>query len=128
MSETPTRESGAPPLASRSQRSRRQFAAAAEHAAPRSASDGYVVALEGRVDPEAIRILEHRVASAIAQGHNRLVLDLSAVTLLVLPALSPFCHLLRDATRDGVTLTMIGGHPHARRTVELCAIDGVELR
>jgi anti-anti-sigma regulatory factor len=93
-----------------------------------SASARHVVALEGRVDPEAIRILEHRVASAIAQGHNRLVVDLSAVTLLVLPALSPFCHLLRDASRDGVTLTMIGGHRHVRRTVELCAIEGVELR
>ena len=88
----------------------------------------YVVALEGRVDPEAIGILERRVASAIARGHNRLVVDLSAVTLLVLPALRPFCQVLRNAARGGVTLTVIGGHRHVRRTVELCAIDGVELR
>ena len=86
------------------------------------------MALEGRVEPEAIRILERRVTSAIAQGHHRLVVDLSAVTLLVLPALTPFCHLLRDTARNGVTLTMVGGHRHVRRTVELCAIDGVELR
>ena len=88
----------------------------------------YVLAIAGHVDPETIRDLERIVASAIAEGHRRFVLDLRAVTLLVLPALSPFCRLMRDAARDGATLTMVGGHRHVRRTVEVCAIDGVELR
>ena len=103
-----------------------RVAPAAATATPSEAR--YVVALEGHVDPEAIRDLQRRVATAIARGHNRLVIDLSAVTLLVLPALSPFCRLLRDGARDGVRFTMVGGHRHVRRTVELCAIDGVELR
>jgi anti-anti-sigma regulatory factor len=90
--------------------------------------DTRVIALEGRVDPEEICMLERRIAGALADGHRRIVVDLTAVTLLVLPALSPFCRVLRHATRDGATVAIVGGHPHVRRTIELRAIWGVELR
>jgi anti-anti-sigma regulatory factor len=87
----------------------------------------HVIALEGRVDPAAIDALDRRIAGAVADGHERIVVDLSAISLLVLPALGPFCDALRHATRDGATVTVVGGHPHIRRTLELRAIHGVRL-
>jgi len=87
-----------------------------------------VIALEGRVDSDGICMLERRIAGALADGHRRIVVDLRAVTLLVLPALSPFCRVLRHATHDGAMIAIVGGHPHIRRTLELRAIRGLELR
>jgi anti-anti-sigma regulatory factor len=47
---------------------------------------------------------------------------------LTTPNLSRFCRTLREASRSGVALVLVGGPPHVRRVVELCAIDGVELQ
>lgn len=86
------------------------------------------IALEGHVDGEKVEALERRLADVVSRGQTRIVLDLSAVTLLNVPTLSSFCRVLRQAGRAGATLAVAGGPPHARRTIAVCAIDGVELQ
>ena len=86
------------------------------------------IALEGQVDDKTVELLRQRLAAALARGHARIVLDLSAVTLLNVPTLSSFCRVLRQAGRSGATVAVAGGPPHARRTIAVCAFDGVELQ
>ena len=102
------------------------------HPSPRSvahtADDASLIALEGQVDDQTVEALQQRIAALLAGGHARIVVDLSAVTALGLPSLSRLCRALRLAGRKGATLALVGGSPHTRRTLELCAIEGVELR
>ena len=87
------------------------------------------IALEGRVDAAAVERCTARVADALGDGATRIVVDLRAVTMLPLPELSLVCRLLRQAGRAGAArIAVVGGPPHARQTIALCAIDGVELR
>lgn len=93
----------------------------------RTADDACLIALEGQVDDETIEALQGRIATALAGGRARIVVDLSEVTGLSLPSLSRLCRALRRAARAGATVAVGGGPPHARRTIGLCAIEGVEL-
>ena len=86
------------------------------------------IAIEGQVDDETVEALQRRLAEALTRGHARIVLDLSAVTLMSVPTLSSFCRVLRQAGRAGAMLAVAGGPPHARRTIAVCAFDGVELQ
>ena len=87
------------------------------------------IALEGRVDAAAVERCNARVADALGDGAARIVVDLRAVTVLPLPELRLVCRLLRQAGRAGAArIAVVGGPPHARQTIALCAIDGVELR
>ena len=92
-----------------------------------TADEACLIALDGAVDDETIEALQRRIAAALARGNARIVVDLSAVTALDLPSLSRLCRALRQAARAGATLVVDGGPPHARRTIGLCAIEGVEL-
>ena len=93
----------------------------------RTADDAALIALEGQVDDETIEALQGRIATALAGGSARIVVDLSEVTWLSLPRLSRLCRALRRAARAGATVAVGGGPPYARRTIGLCAIEGVEL-
>ena len=93
----------------------------------RTAGDACLIALEGQVDDETIEALQGRIAAALAGGQARIVVDLSEVTWLSLPRLSRLCRALRRAARAGAKVAVGGGPPHARRTIGLCAIEGVEL-
>ena len=93
----------------------------------RTADDASLIALEGPVDDETIDALQQRIAAALAGGNASIVVDLSAVTGLRLPSVTRLCRARRHAGRAGATLALVGGPPHARRTLELCAIEGVEL-
>ena len=93
----------------------------------RTAGDASLIALEGQVDYEAIEALQGRIATALAAGQARIVVDLGDVTWLSLPSLSRLCRALRSAARAGATVAVGGGPPHVRRTIGLCFIEGVEL-
>ena len=93
----------------------------------RTADDAALIALEGLVDDETIEALQGRIAAALAGGNARIVVDLTEVTWLSLPRLSRLCRVLRHSARAGAIVAVGGGPPHARRTIGLCAIEGVEL-
>ena len=97
------------------------------HQHPRTAEDASLIALEGQVDDETIEALQRRIAAALSGGHARIEVDLSEVTVLSLPSLSRLCRTLRRTARAGAVVTVGGAPPHARRTIGLCAIEGVEL-
>ena len=94
----------------------------------RTADGEPLIRLEGQVDRDAVEALEQRIAAALSRGHARIVLDLRDVTLLNVPTLSSFCRGPRRPGHAGATLAVAGGPPHARRTIAVCAIDGVELQ
>ena len=85
------------------------------------------IVLEGEIDPGAVIVLQRRVVEALDAGQRRVVVDLSAVTVLGGATVGLLCGALRWLTRRGATLAIVGGPPRVHRVLELCAIDGVEL-
>jgi anti-anti-sigma factor len=85
------------------------------------------IVLEGEIDPGAVIALQRRVVAALNAGQRRVVVDLTAVTVLGGATSDLLCGALRRLTRRGATLAIVGGPPRAKRVLELCAIDGVEL-
>ena len=86
------------------------------------------IVLEGEIDPGMVIALQRRIVEAINAGQRRVVVDLSAVTVLLGGAtIDLLCGALRWLTRRGATLAIVGGPPRVHRVLELCAIDGVEL-
>jgi len=71
--------------------------------------------------------LQRRVVEALDAGQRRVVVDLSAVTVLGGATVGLLCGALRWLTRRGATLAIASGPPRVHRVLELCAIDGVEL-
>jgi anti-anti-sigma factor len=86
------------------------------------------IVLEGEIDPGAVIALQRRIIDALDAGQRHVVVDLSAVTVLGGATVDLLCGALRWLTRRGATLAIAGGPPRVRRVLELCAIDGVELR
>jgi anti-sigma B factor antagonist len=85
------------------------------------------IVLEGEIDPGAVIALQRRIVEALDAGQRRVVVDLSAVTVLGGATIDLLCGALRWLTRRGATLAIVGGSPRLHRVLELCAIDGVEL-
>jgi anti-sigma B factor antagonist len=85
------------------------------------------IVLEGEIDPGAVIALQRRIVEAVNAGQRRVVVDLSAVTVLGGATIDLLCGALRWLTRRGATLAIVGGPPRVHRVLELCAIDGVEL-
>jgi len=85
------------------------------------------IVLEGEIDPGAVIALQRRIVEALDAGQRRVVLDLSAVTVLGGATIDLLCGALRWLTRRGATLAIVGGPPRVHRVLELCAIDGVKL-
>ena len=85
------------------------------------------IVLEGEIDPGTVIALQRRVVEALDAGQRRVVVDLSAVTVLGGATVDLLCGALRWLTRRGATLAIVGGPPRVHRVLELCAIDGVEL-
>jgi anti-anti-sigma factor len=85
------------------------------------------IVLEGKIDPGAVIALQRRIVEALDAGQRRVVVDLSAVTVLGGGTIDLLCGALRWLTRRGATLAIVGGPPRVHRMLELCAIDGVEL-
>jgi anti-anti-sigma factor len=85
------------------------------------------IVLEGEIDPGAVIALQRRIVEAINAGQRRVVVDLSAVTVLGGATIDLLCGALRWLARRGATVAIVGGPPRVHRVLELCAIDGVEL-
>jgi anti-anti-sigma factor len=85
------------------------------------------IVLEGEIDPGTVIALQRRIVEALNAGQRRVVVDLSAVTVLGGATSDLLCGALRRLTRRGATLAIAGGPPRVHRVLELCAIDGVEL-
>jgi anti-sigma B factor antagonist len=85
------------------------------------------IVLEGEIDPGTVIVLQQRVVEALDAGQRRVVVDLSAVTVLGGTTVDLLCGALLWLTRRGATLAIAGGPPRVHRMLELCAIDGVEL-
>jgi anti-anti-sigma factor len=85
------------------------------------------IVLEGKIDPGGVIALQRRIVEALEAGQRRVVVDLSAVTVLGGATIDLLCGALRRLTRRGATLAIVGGPPRVHRMLELCAIDGVEL-
>lgn len=85
------------------------------------------IVLEGKIDPGAVIALQRRIVEALDAGQRRVVVDLSAVTVLGGATIDLLCGALRWLTRRGATLAIVGGPPRVHRVLELCSIDGVEL-
>ena len=90
-------------------------------------SDCPSIVLEGEIDPGAVIALQRRIVEALNVGQRRVVVDLSAVTVLGGATVDLLCGALRWLTRRGATLAIAGGPPRVHRVLELCAIDGVAL-
>lgn len=88
--------------------------------------DAWVIALEGEIDAAAVRCLQHEVSGALT-GYDRIVIDLHGVSVLSAPTLALLCGALRDAHRPGARLELAGAAPAARRSLQLCALPGIEL-
>jgi hypothetical protein len=81
-----------------------------------------------RVCPETVDALLRDIAAALEVGHKRILVDLDEVIQAPLAAVSRFCSALRELARGhDASVAIIGGPPHLRRTVDLCAIERVEL-
>jgi anti-anti-sigma factor len=85
------------------------------------------IVLEGEIDPRMVIALQRRVVEALNAGQRRVVVDLSAVTVLGGATIDLLCGALRRMTRRGATLAFVGGSPRVDCVLVLFAIDGVEL-
>lgn len=85
------------------------------------------VALEGEIDPAAVVALQRRIGVALRARPRRIVVDMSAVSVLGAQTMSLFCAALRGMERRGATIALAGAPTPVRRVIELCAIDGLEL-
>jgi anti-sigma B factor antagonist len=85
------------------------------------------IVLEGEIDPGAVIALQRRISVLLDGGQRRIVVDLSAVTVLGGATIDLFCGALRWLTRRGAALAIVGAPPHVHRVLDMSAIDGVEL-
>jgi anti-anti-sigma factor len=86
------------------------------------------IVLEGEIDPGMVIALQRRIVEAINAGQRRVVVDLSAVTVLLGGAtIDLLCGALRWLTRRGATLAIVGSPPRVHRVLDMAAIDGVKL-
>jgi anti-sigma B factor antagonist len=97
-----------------------------ETTAGANAGTVYVTALGGAIDPWMVIALQRRVTSALDAGADRVVLDLTAVTVLGGQTVGVLCAVLRRLARRGARLAVAGGPPHVQRALQLCAIDRLE--
>ena len=68
------------------------------------------IVLEGEIDPGMVIALQRRIVEAINAGQRRVVVDLSAVTVLLGGAtIDLLCGALRWLTCRGATLAIVGG-------------------
>jgi len=86
----------------------------------------YVTALGGAIDPWMVIALHRRITGALDAGADRVVLDLTAVTVLAGQTVGLLCGVLRRLARRGARLAVAGGPAHVQRALELCAIDRLE--
>lgn len=85
-----------------------------------------IAVLEDQSQPGAIEALQRRVGDAVGAGRRRLVIDVRGAPPSDPRTVGAFCAALRRVPRGGVAVSVLGLPPHARRTLELCDIDGVE--
>ena len=86
----------------------------------------YVTALGGAIDPWMLIALHRRITDALDAGDDRVVLDLSAVTVLGGVTVGVLCGVLRRLAGQGATIAVAGGTPHVQAVLGRCAIDGLE--
>jgi ABC-type transporter Mla MlaB component len=67
------------------------------------------IVLEGEIDPGAVIALQRRIVEALNAGQRRVVVDLSAVTVLGGAPIDLLCGALRWLTCRGATLAIVGG-------------------
>jgi stage II sporulation protein AA (anti-sigma F factor antagonist) len=93
----------------------------------RSLTPARTLGVAGALDVPAIDALEGQMTSAWTAGARRLAVDVRAVTVLGAPSVERLCAMLRRQTRGGVSIAIVGAPTSLRRTIELCAIDGVDV-
>jgi anti-sigma B factor antagonist len=85
------------------------------------------IVLEGEIDPGTVIALQRRINVMLDAGQRRIVVDLSAVTILGGATVGLFCGAVRCLTRRGATLAIVGSPPRVHRVLDMAAIDGVKL-
>jgi anti-anti-sigma factor len=95
--------------------------------AARWVTDVPIVILEGTIDDEAVSALQRQLHGALDGGKQGIVVDLGAATVLDARSASRLCAELRAPARRGAKLAVSGASGPIVRTLELCAIDGLEL-
>ncbi len=86
-----------------------------------------VFELEGQVDPGSVSELHGAIATALADGHHLVVIDLYAVLDMSTQALSELCAGLRRVSATGRRLAIVGSDLRIRWVLQVCQIDGLEL-
>jgi anti-anti-sigma factor len=75
--------------------------------------------------PDGYTEAERAIAAAAADGAQRVVLDLDAVTELDIPGVRSLIELLRRARARGVELVLSIDRPEVRATLEHMALDRI---
>jgi anti-sigma B factor antagonist len=84
-----------------------------------------VVRLTGRLDLMAAADVKRRLAQAVADGHQRLVVDLGEVTFIDSSGLGALIGGLKSARLAGGNLRIARPGPQVRLTLELTTLDQV---
>jgi anti-anti-sigma factor len=84
-----------------------------------------VVGLAGDVDPGAVIAMHRDITAALDAGDRRIVVDLTAVTLLGAQTAGLFCGALRRCNRRGATFEILAAPPHLRRALEIREVPHV---
>lgn len=81
-----------------------------------------VLALASPSDDHAVRELARRIDAVRSDGHDALVIDLSASAVIGNQTLGQLCSLLRAVSGTGTVVTVSGADPRVRWVLGLCEI------
>jgi anti-anti-sigma factor len=82
-----------------------------------------VLTAAGEIDRDSQSVLDEAAASALADGSDRLVIDLGAVSFCDSSGLSLFVRLHRQVTGRGGSLRLAGAQPLVRTVLEATNLD-----
>jgi anti-anti-sigma regulatory factor len=86
------------------------------------------IVVEGEIDPGEVIALQRRISVALDAGYRRILIDLSAVTLMLGDqTASMFCGVVRRLTSSAGPLGIVACPPQVERALELFEIDRIEL-
>ena len=82
-----------------------------------------VLAIEGAIDAHTARELDRALKDLLAQGHSRLVLDVSQLSFISSAGLRVIVYADREASGRGGQVRICGLGLQVRRVFEMAALD-----
>ncbi len=82
-----------------------------------------VLAIEGAIDAHTVRELDRALKELLAQGHSRLVLDVSQMSFISSAGLRVIVYADREASGRGGQVRICGLNLQVRRVFEMAALD-----